>query len=122
VGRLSLYAPNLFDLADRATRTDRLTRSRARPDASSRSGMHAAHPAQCGETEPRQALVIVERRDREAFADFLAEPELADLHPLREDGTGVGAGGWRVFAAASVGRVLGWFSFSAFSVSFRVRL
>jgi hypothetical protein len=58
--------------------------------------------------------------DREAFDDFLAEPELADLHPLREDGTGVGAGSWGVFGAASAGRLagrLGWVSFSAFSVS-----
>ena len=50
-------------------------------------GKHAQHSAQLGDTETRQALVLVEWRDREAFDGFLADPELADLHTLRENGT-----------------------------------
>ena len=88
---MSLYALNLFDLADNE---DYLAYSRRSPDAVARHGgrvvalgKHARHPAQLGDTEPRQALVLVEWRDREAFDGFLADPELADLHPLRENGT-----------------------------------
>jgi uncharacterized protein (DUF1330 family) len=40
-----------------------------------------------GDTAPRQAMVLVEWPSREAFEAFLEDPELADLHPLREDGT-----------------------------------
>ena len=88
---MSLYALNLFDLADNE---DYRAYSRRSPDAVSRHGgrvlalgRHVPHPAQLGDTEPRQALVLVEWRDRDAFDAFLADPELADLHPLRENGT-----------------------------------
>ncbi len=49
--------------------------------------MSSGRATRGGDTEPRQALVLVEWRDRDAFDAFLADPELADLHPLREDGT-----------------------------------
>ena len=32
-------------------------------------------------------LVLVEWPSRQAFDDFLADPENEDLHPLRENGT-----------------------------------
>jgi uncharacterized protein (DUF1330 family) len=88
---MSLYALNLFDIADNE---DYLAYSRRSPAAVTRHGgrvvalgMHARHSSQLGDTEPRQALVLVEWRDREAFDGFLDDPELADLHPLRENGT-----------------------------------
>ena len=88
---MSLYALNLFDLADN---DDYRGYSRRSPEAVGRYGgkvvalgMHAAHPAELGDTEPRQALVLVEWPDRAAFDGFLADPQLADLHPLRENGT-----------------------------------
>ncbi len=40
-----------------------------------------------GDTPPRTALVVVEWPSREAFQGFLDDPEFADLHPLRENGT-----------------------------------
>jgi len=88
---VSLYALNLFDLADNA---DYLAYSRRSPEAVARHGgrvvalgKYARHPAELGDSEPRQALVLVEWRDRDAFDSFLADPELAHLHPLRENGT-----------------------------------
>jgi uncharacterized protein (DUF1330 family) len=88
---MSLYALNLFDLADNE---DYLAYSRRSPESVARHGgrvvalgKHAEHPAQLGDTEPRQALVLVEWPNRDAFDEFLADPDLADLHPLRENGT-----------------------------------
>ena len=40
-----------------------------------------------GDTPARQAMVLVEWPSREAFDAFVADPEHADLHPLRENGT-----------------------------------
>jgi uncharacterized protein (DUF1330 family) len=88
---VSLYALNLFDVADNE---DYLAYSRRAPEAVTRHGgrvvalgKHVHHPAQLGESEPRQVLVLVEWRDREAFDSFLADPSLAEVHPLRENGT-----------------------------------
>ncbi|MBE7188954.1 DUF1330 domain-containing protein [Jatrophihabitans endophyticus] len=88
---MSLYALNLFDLADN---DDYRAYSRRSPDAVGRHGgrvvalgMHAGHPAELGDTEPREALVLVEWEDRAGFDAFLADPDLRDLHPLRENGT-----------------------------------
>ena len=73
---MSLYGLNLFDVADN---DDYRAYSGRSPDAVARHGsrvialgMRAQHPAQLGDTEPRQALVLVEWRDREAFDGFLA--------------------------------------------------
>lgn len=88
---MSPYALNLFDLANNG---DYRAYSRRSPQAVARHGgrvvalgMHIQHPAQLGDTDPRQALVVVEWRDRDAFDAFLTDAELADLHPLRENGT-----------------------------------
>ena len=88
---VSLYALNLFDLADNE---DYRVYSRRSPEAVSRHGgvvvalgRHADHPAEVGDTVPRQALVLVEWQDRAAFDAFLADPDLVELHPLRENGT-----------------------------------
>ncbi|MGJ5894068.1 DUF1330 domain-containing protein [Streptomyces sp. V2] len=40
-----------------------------------------------GDVTPRQVLFLVEWESEEAFTSFRDDPELADLHPLREDGT-----------------------------------
>lgn len=88
---MSLYALNLFDVADNE---DYRVYSRRSPEAVSRHGgalialgRHSDHPAEVGDTAPRQVLVLVEWRDRAAFDAFLADPDLAELHPLRENGT-----------------------------------
>jgi uncharacterized protein (DUF1330 family) len=88
---MPLYALNLFDLADNS---DYLAYSRRSRDAVSAHGgrvvalgKHAEHPAELGSEPPREALVLVEWRDQAAFDAFLSDPDLADLHPLRENGT-----------------------------------
>jgi uncharacterized protein (DUF1330 family) len=40
-----------------------------------------------GEVAPRQVLLLVEWESEEAFNAFRNNPDLADLHPLRENGT-----------------------------------
>ncbi len=88
---MSLYALNLFDLADNDDYRAYSRRSREAVNAHGGSvialGEHAVHPAETGAEAPRQALVLVEWRDRAAFDAFLNDPELSDLHPLRENGT-----------------------------------
>jgi uncharacterized protein (DUF1330 family) len=40
-----------------------------------------------GDLAPRQVLFLVEWESEEAFNSFRDDPDLADLHPLRENGT-----------------------------------
>jgi uncharacterized protein (DUF1330 family) len=89
---MSLYALNLFDLADN---DDYLRYSRRSLDAVRQYGgsvvalgkLDEDAPVAVGDTAPRQALVLVEWPSREAFQGFLDDPAHADLHPLRENGT-----------------------------------
>ena len=88
---MPLYALNLFDLDENE---DYRAYSRRSRDAVEKHegkavalGRHEEHAAELGPDEPRQALVLVEWASREAFDGFLSDPELADLHPLRENGT-----------------------------------
>jgi uncharacterized protein (DUF1330 family) len=88
---VALYALNLFDLADnddyRAYSRRSLDAVTAHEGRVVALGMHARHQAELGPDEPRQAMVLVEWASREAFDEFLDDPELRDLHPLRENGT-----------------------------------
>jgi uncharacterized protein (DUF1330 family) len=86
---MSIYALNLFDLADN---DDYLAYSRRSAAA---VGEHGGRVVALGklrgslptgdETPPRQAMVLVEWPSQAAFDAFLAGHE--DLHPLRERGT-----------------------------------
>ena len=89
---MSLYALNLFDLADN---DDYRAYSRRSVDAVGKHGgkvvalgrLAEGAPVVQGDTPPRQAMVLVEWPSREAFDAFLTDPEHEDLHPLRESGT-----------------------------------
>ena len=87
---MTVYALNLFDLADN---DDYLAYSRRSPAAVARYGGrvvalgHRGAEVQPGGTPPRGALVLVEWPSLDALAAYRADPELADLHPLREGGT-----------------------------------
>ena len=89
---MSLYALNLFDLADNQ---DYLAYSRRSAAAVGKHGGRVAAlgrldehaPVEVGDTPPRQVMVLVEWPSREAFQAFLDDPGHADLHPLRENGT-----------------------------------
>ncbi len=88
---MSLYALNLFDLADNDLYRQYSRRSGnavgkhgGRVVALGRlSGVQESEPG----VEPRQAMVLVEWPSQEAFQAFLNDPDYADLHSLREDGT-----------------------------------
>ncbi len=86
---MTVYALNLFDLADN---DEYLEYSRRSPAAVARHGgrvvalgRHAATVV--GDVAPRQVFVLVEWPSREAFDAYCDDPDLVDLHPHREDGT-----------------------------------
>ena len=89
---MSLYALNLFDLADNH---DYLAYSRRSVAAVQKHGgqvvaLGRLDSEACplpGDTPPRQVMVLVEWPDRAAFDAFLTDPDHEDLHPLRENGT-----------------------------------
>ena len=89
---MSLYALNLFDLADN---DDYRAYSRRSVAAVAKHGgsvvalgkLDPEATPERGDMEPREALVLVEWPSRKAFEAFLADPEFKDLHPLREKGT-----------------------------------
>ena len=88
---MSLYALNLFDLAD-----NDLYRQYSRRSVAT-VAKHGGKVAALGRledvvetepgVEPRSVMVLVEWPSREAFDAFLEDPEYEGLHPLREDGT-----------------------------------
>ncbi len=88
---MALYALNLFDLADNDSyrqysrrSVDAVGRHGGRVVALGRlSGVQKGEP----NVEPRRVMVLVEWPSRDSFQSFLDDPEHADLHPLREDGT-----------------------------------
>jgi len=88
---MTLYALNLFDLAD----NDLYRRYSRRSVAA--VGKHGGKVVALGKldnaletesgVEPRTVMVLVEWPSREAFDAFLDDPDHEDLHPLREGGT-----------------------------------
>ena len=91
----ALYTLNLFDLAPNASyraysrrSVEAVGRHGGRVVALGRLAADAEAPTgEAPDTAPRQVMVLVEWPSRAAFDAFLADPEHADLHPLREDGT-----------------------------------
>jgi uncharacterized protein (DUF1330 family) len=87
---MSLYALNLFDLADN---DDYLAYSRRSVAAVGKHGGRLvalgrlAGAAEGGDTEPRQVMALVEWPSQAAFDAFVEDPANDDLHPLRENGT-----------------------------------
>ena len=87
---MTVYALNLFDLADN---DDYKAYSRRSADA---VGKHGGRVVALGKLtegapqlggDPRRAMILVEWPSRDAFDAFVADPDLEDLHPLRENGT-----------------------------------
>ena len=89
---MPVYALNLFDLADNDHYREYSRRS---PAAAAKQGGRAVALGKLGEAldvggpevEPRRVMILVEWPSQQAFDAFLQDPENADLHPLREDGT-----------------------------------
>lgn len=87
---MPFYALNLFDLAD-----NDLYRQYSRRSVGAVQ-KHGGRVAALGklegdegdaDVEPRSVMILVEWPSRQAFQDFLEDPEHEDLHPLREGGT-----------------------------------
>jgi uncharacterized protein (DUF1330 family) len=88
---LALYALNLFDLANNDLYRQYSRRSVGAVDKHggrvvALGRLSGVQQSELG-VEPRQAMVLVEWPSQESFQSFLEDPEHADLHPLREDGT-----------------------------------
>jgi uncharacterized protein (DUF1330 family) len=80
---VSVYALNLFDVADRA---EYLEYARRSPAAVSAHGGRVValgefQEAIVGDIAPRQVLILVEWESREAFDSYCNDSLLADLHP-----------------------------------------
>ena len=85
-----VYALNLFDVADREEYLAYSRRSAREVQA--HGGRVVAlgrfRESLAGDVEPRQVLILVEWRSKEAFDSYRNDPGLADLHPHRERGGG----------------------------------
>ncbi|MDQ0989190.1 DUF1330 domain-containing protein [Streptomyces sp. V3I7] len=84
-----VYALNLFDVADRA---EYLAYSRRSvKEVTAHGGRVVAlgkfRESVTGDITPRRVLILVEWDSPEAFASYRDDPELATLHPHRENGT-----------------------------------
>lgn len=94
---MSVYALNLFDVADR---DEYLAYSKRSVAEVARYGGRVvalgkfADTVQ-GEVAPRQVLILVEWPSREAFDGYCTDPSLSDLHAHRENGTSAYV--WQLF-------------------------
>lgn len=84
-----VYALNLFDVADRDEYRAYSRRSaRAVAEHGGRVvALGRFRESAIGDITPRTVLIVVEWASRAAFQSYLDDPELADLHPHRENGT-----------------------------------
>ncbi|MGE2715419.1 DUF1330 domain-containing protein [Mycolicibacterium litorale] len=86
---MPVYALNLFDVADR---DEYLAYARRSPAAVAAHGGRVVALGQfresvTGDIEPRRVLILVEWESKDAFDSYRNDPELADLHPHRENGS-----------------------------------
>jgi uncharacterized protein (DUF1330 family) len=84
-----VYALNLFDVADRDEYLAYSRRSAA--EVAAHGGRVVAlgrfREAVTGDIAPRRVLILVEWESEAAFNSYRTDPELADLHPHRENGS-----------------------------------
>jgi uncharacterized protein (DUF1330 family) len=83
---MTLYALNLFDLADNDLYRQYSRRSVGAVEKHDGKvvalGKLAGAEESDPRTEPRTAMILVEWPSRDAFDAFLDDPDLRDLHPL----------------------------------------
>jgi uncharacterized protein (DUF1330 family) len=85
-----VYALNLFNIADR---DEYLAYSRRSPkEVQAHGGRVVAigkfRGSLAGEIKPRTVMILVEWTSKEAFDSYCNDPNIADLHPHRENGAG----------------------------------
>ncbi|WP_286238089.1 DUF1330 domain-containing protein [Neptuniibacter halophilus] len=86
---MPVYALNLFDISDR---DEYLAYARRSVDAVARHGgkvisLGKFRESVQGDMLPRTVMILVEWKSKESFESYRFDPELADLHPHRENGT-----------------------------------
>ena len=86
---MTVYALNLFDIADR---DEYLANSKRSPEEVAKHRGPGIALAQfresvTGDVEPRQVLILVEWDSKDAFDSYCGDPDLADLHARRESGS-----------------------------------
>jgi uncharacterized protein (DUF1330 family) len=86
---VTVYALNLFDIA---SRDEYLAYSKRSPAEVAKHGGRVValgrfRESMTGEIEPRTVLILVEWDSKEAFDGYCNDPELADLHAHRENGS-----------------------------------
>ncbi|KUH95338.1 hypothetical protein AU190_20560 [Mycolicibacterium acapulense] len=89
VTHVTIYALNLFDVADR---DEYLAYSKRSPAEVAKHGGRVVALGQfseavLGDIEPRKVLILVEWDSRDAFDGYCNDPDLADLHAHRENGS-----------------------------------
>ena len=84
-----VYALNLFDVSSREEYLAYARRSAT--EVTAHGGRVVAlgkfRETVAGEIPPRTVLILVEWASREAFEGYCNDPQLADLHPHRVNGT-----------------------------------
>ena len=84
-----VYALNLFDVSSREEYLAYARRSAT--EVAAHGGRVVAlgkfREMVAGEIPPRTVLILVEWASREAFEGYCNDPQLADLHPHRVNGT-----------------------------------
>jgi uncharacterized protein (DUF1330 family) len=86
---VTVYALNLFDIADR---DEYLAYSKRSPREVAKHGGRVAALGQfndsiTGDIEPRTVMILVEWDSKEAFDSYCNDSDLADLHAHRENGS-----------------------------------
>ncbi|MCV7154057.1 DUF1330 domain-containing protein [Mycolicibacterium pyrenivorans] len=86
---MTVYALNLFDIADP---DEYLAYSRRSPKEVAQHGGRVVALGQfresvTGDIEPRTVLILVEWDSKDAFDSYRNDPDLADLHAHRENGS-----------------------------------
>lgn len=86
---MAVYALNLFDVADKDEYLAYARRSVA--EVAAHQGrvisLGKFREAVQGDIAPRTVMILVEWASKEAFDSYRSDPQLADLHPHRENGT-----------------------------------
>jgi len=84
-----VYALNLFNVSDKEEYMAYSRRSAG--EVAAHGGRVVAlgkfREAAAGDVEPRTVFILVEWESKEAFDSYCNDPELADLHPHRVNGT-----------------------------------
>jgi uncharacterized protein (DUF1330 family) len=86
---MSVYALNLFNIADRGEYLAYSKRSAMEVQAHGGKVVALGKFREAGVrgVEPRQVMILVEWESREALQSYIDDPKLADLHPHRIKGS-----------------------------------